>query len=250
MRVLKLKYLCTSYYVIVKMILSVENISKKYGKQQAVSRLSFSVEKGEIVGFLGPNGAGKSTTMKMIAGCLMPDGGEILIGGKSVITYPLEAKKMIGYLPEDNPLYEEMYVREYLEYVAGLYGFSRDAREKSGEIIDAVSLSPEAHKKIGQLSKGYRQRVGLAQAFIHNPELLILDEPITGLDPNQIDEIRDFLIRQSQDKAILFSSHTLPEVSSVCTRVIIICAGKIVFDKPMTEVDDLATIFKDLTSKD
>ena len=230
-------------------MLQIQHIAKDYGKQPAIKDISFSVAKGEIVGFLGVNGAGKSTTMKIITGCLSPDKGDVLIGGDSIAKHPNQAKRKVGYLSENNPLYGDMYVREYLEYVVRMYAPQANALNRVEAIIHSTGLLPEAHKKIQQLSKGYRQRVGLAQAFVHEPELLVLDEPITGLDPNQIDEIQQFLIDQSRDKAILFSSHTLSEVSSVCTRIIIIHQGEIVLDKPMKDVDNLSLTFKELTNQ-
>ncbi|GHV20368.1 hypothetical protein FACS1894174_02090 [Bacteroidia bacterium] len=229
------------------MMLKVSQISKKYGIRQVLDEVSFSVNRGEIVGFLGPNGAGKSTTMKIITGCLSADQGSVEIGGFSMKKSRLESKKRIGYLPEDNPLYDEMYVSEYLEYVAKLYPDAGFIREKVKEVIIRTGLQPEASGKIGRLSKGYRQRVGLAQAIIHKPDLLILDEPLSGLDPNQIEEFNNLLLEMGKEKAILLSSHTLSEVESVCTRVIIIHQGKVMADKPMREIDDLPALFKDIT---
>lgn len=211
------------------MSISIKNLSKNYGAQKAVNDISFNVNKGEIVGFLGPNGAGKSTTMKMITGYLQPDAGSINVSGINVEADVLGAKKKIGYLPEANPLYFEMYVREYLQFVAGVHNI-KDAKPKIEEIIKTVGLSTEAHKKIGQLSKGYKQRAGLAAALIHEPEVLILDEPTSGLDPNQIIEIRNVIKTLSKDKTVLFSSHILQEVEAICDRVIIINKGNIVAD--------------------
>lgn len=228
-------------------LLQVKDIVKKYGRQTAVDGVSFSIEEGEIVGFLGVNGAGKSTVMKIITGCLASDSGEVSIGEYSISRQALQAKRRIGYLPEDNPLYEEMYVREYLRYVLRLYGQSKE-KSKVEAIIEATHLSPEAHKKISQLSKGYRQRVGLAQALIHNPDLLILDEPITGLDPLQIEETEKLIRHCAGQRAVLFSSHTLSEVVSLCTRILIIHRGRIVLDKPLSAIDDLTTTFKELTT--
>ncbi len=229
------------------MILNIQNISKKYGSQIALDNISFSIEKGEIVGFLGPNGAGKSTTMKIVTGYLPADSGQVSICGYNVEKDSLKARMEIGYLPEHNSLYEEMYVTEYLEYVLKIYQPKSPVKEKTKEIILATGLSTECHKKIGQLSKGYRQRVGLAQAFIHNPSLLILDEPLTGLDPNQIDEMKELLLTLGKEKAILFSSHTLADVSSICSRIIIINKGVIVLDKPGCEIEDLQKTFRELT---
>jgi ABC-2 type transport system ATP-binding protein len=211
------------------MSIEVTRLVKQYGPQTAVDQISFSVQKGEIVGFLGPNGAGKSTTMKMITGYLEPDSGDILVCGIPVRRQPLEVKRKIGYLPEANPLYYDMYVREYLAFMAGVHKVDKhDARIH--EVIRLTGLQPESHKKIGQLSKGYKQRVGLAAALIHNPEVLILDEPTTGLDPNQIVEIREVIRNLGRDKTVLFSSHILQEVEALCDRVIIINKGKLVAD--------------------
>ena len=209
------------------MSISVKNLSKNYGAQKAVNAVSFDVSKGEIVGFLGPNGAGKSTTMKMITGYLDADAGEINVCGIKVSKENIESKKKIGYLPEANPLYADMYVREYLQFTGGVHQI-KNIKERTEEIIKTVGLSPEANKKISQLSKGYKQRVGLAAALIHEPEVLILDEPTSGLDPNQIIEIRNLIKSLSQDKTVLFSSHILQEVEAICDRVIIINKGNIV----------------------
>lgn len=211
------------------MSIEVKNLSKVYGEQKAVNGISFSVKKGEIVGFLGPNGAGKSTTMKMITGYLQPDGGEALVGGIGVAAQPMATKRKIGYLPEANPLYFDMYIREYLEFVANLHEI-KNKKQKVEEVIRLTGLTPESKKKIGQLSKGYKQRVGLAAALIHDPEVLILDEPTSGLDPNQIIEIRDVIKTLGKDKTVLFSSHILQEVQALCDRVIIINKGNIVAD--------------------
>ena len=211
------------------MSISVHNLSKNYGSQKAVNAISFTVNKGEIVGFLGPNGAGKSTTMKMITGYLEADGGTIQVCGMPVQQDGIETKKKIGYLPEANPLYADMYVREYLGFIAGIHQIT-DSRSRIEEVIRLVGLTPESNKKIGQLSKGYKQRVGLAAALVHNPEVLILDEPTSGLDPNQIIEIREVIKRLGQDKTVLFSSHIMQEVEAICDRVIIINKGNIVAD--------------------
>ena len=211
------------------MSISIKNLSKNYGTQKAVNNISFQVDKGEIVGFLGPNGAGKSTTMKMITGYLQPDAGSINVSGIDAATNVLAAKKKIGYLPEANPLYFEMYVREYLQFAAGIHHIE-NAGPRIEAIIQTVGLGTEAHKKIGQLSKGYKQRAGLAAALIHEPEVLILDEPTSGLDPNQIIEIRNVIKALSKDKTVLFSSHILQEVEAICDRVIIINKGNIVAD--------------------
>ena len=206
------------------MSISISNLSKNYGIQKAVNNISFNVNKGEIVGFLGPNGAGKSTTMKMITGYLDADAGNIQVCGIDVSQNNIESKKKIGYLPEANPLYFEMYVREYLLFTAGVHQL-KNGKERTEEIIKTVGLTLEANKKIGQLSKGYKQRVGLAAALIHEPEVLILDEPTSGLDPNQIIEIRNVIKALAKDKTVLFSSHILQEVEAICARVIIINKG-------------------------
>jgi ABC-2 type transport system ATP-binding protein len=217
------------------MSIEVHNLLKKYGSQTAVDHISFTVGKGEIVGFLGPNGAGKSTTMKMITGYLVPDGGEVRVCGITVQETPLKTKARIGYLPEANPLYHDMYVREYLAFMAGIHQVGA-ASERIAEVIRLTGLLPESHKKIGQLSKGYKQRVGLAAALIHDPEVLILDEPTTGLDPNQIVEIREVIRTLGMNKTVLFSSHILQEVEALCSRVIIIHKGKIVADDTLDQL--------------
>ncbi|MEO7524245.1 MAG: gliding motility-associated ABC transporter ATP-binding subunit GldA [Ferruginibacter sp.] len=211
------------------MSITVNNLSKNYGSQKAVNKISFTVGKGEIMGFLGPNGAGKSTTMKMITGYLEADGGTIEVCGIPVKGNSIETKKKIGYLPEANPLYMDMFVREYLGFIAGVHKI-RDSKTRIEEVIKFVGLTPESNKKIAQLSKGYKQRVGLAAALVHDPEVLILDEPTSGLDPNQIIEIRDVIKRLGQNKTVLFSSHIMQEVEAICDRVIIIHQGNIVAD--------------------
>ena len=208
----------------------VKNLSKLYGSQKAVDNISFKLKKGEIVGFIGPNGSGKSTTMKCICGLVSPEEGSIEINGVDVNTDTLAIKKIIGYLPEHNPLYTEMYVREYLNYIDGIYNKVKGRKKRVDEIIDLTGLTVERHKKIDQLSKGYRQRVGLAQALIHNPEVLILDEPTTGLDPNQLLEIRNMISKLSENKTVLLSTHILQEVEAICDRVIILNKGEIVAD--------------------
>ncbi|GAA4740076.1 gliding motility-associated ABC transporter ATP-binding subunit GldA [Flavisolibacter ginsenosidimutans] len=223
------------------MSITVKNLTKIYGEQRAVDNISFSVNKGEIVGFLGPNGAGKSTTMKMITGYLQPDAGEITVSDIDVTKDPLASKKKVGYLPESNALYYDMYVKEYLDFVADVHSIS-NKQSAIGNVIEQVGLTKEKAKKIGQLSKGYKQRVGLAAALLHNPEVLILDEPTSGLDPNQIVEIRNVIKEQGKDKLVLFSSHILQEVEAICDRVIIINKGKIVAD------DKLSTLQKTSSS--
>ncbi len=217
------------------MSITVNHLTKIYGTQKAVDDISFNVGKAEIVGFLGPNGAGKSTTMKMITGYLEANSGEAEVCGIKVATNVNETKKKIGYLPESNPLYYDMYVREYLEFVSNVYGL-KEIKSKIESIIETVGLGLEANKKIGQLSKGYKQRVGLAAALIHEPEVLILDEPTSGLDPNQIVEIREVIKKLGKDKTVLFSSHILQEVQAMCERVIIINKGKIVADDTLNNL--------------
>jgi len=213
------------------MDIRIDSLTKTYGPQKAVDDISFEVNTGEILGFLGPNGAGKSTTMKMITGYLGVQEGDIHIGGKSVRDYPDEIKRFIGYLPENTPLYQEMPVIDYLEFCAVLMGISRsETPARVREMVRLCGLDPEKHKKIGELSKGYRQRVGLAQAMIHDPEILILDEPTTGLDPNQIVEIRRLIRDLGQEKTVILSTHILPEVEATCDRILIINNGKIVAD--------------------
>ena len=217
------------------MSIEVKNLVKIYGEQKAVNGISFKVNKGEIVGFLGPNGAGKSTTMKMITGYLQPTAGDALVCDVNVKENPIGTKQKIGYLPESNALYYEMYVREYLEFVAEVHQIE-NRKSKIENVIQQVGLTPEAHKKISQLSKGYKQRVGLAAALIHDPEVLILDEPTSGLDPNQIIEIREVIKQLGQNKTVLFSSHILQEVQAICDRVIIINKGNIVADDQLSHL--------------
>ena len=215
------------------MSIEVKDLVKIYGEQKALDSISFTVGKGEIVGFLGPNGAGKSTTMKILTGYLGQDGGQAVVCGLSVGQHPLATKKKIGYLPEANPLYPDMYVREYLDFIADVHHLA-DKKARIEAVITLVGLTPESKKRLGQLSKGYRQRVGLAAALLHEPEVLILDEPTSGLDPNQIIEIRDVIKRLGKDKTILFSSHILQEVEALCDRVIIINKGKLVADSQLS----------------
>ncbi|GHM98556.1 gliding motility-associated ABC transporter ATP-binding subunit GldA [Cytophagales bacterium WSM2-2] len=213
------------------MSLQVSNLTKIYSQQKAVDNISFFINKGEIVGFLGPNGAGKSTTMKIATGYLPPSSGTIAVDGFDVIEQPMEVKKIIGYLPEHNPLYLDMYVHEYLHFIGKVYQIpGSQLKNRTKEIISMCGLEPEQNKLIGSLSKGYRQRVGLAQALIHNPQVLILDEPTTGLDPNQIIEIRKLIKEISRNKTVIFSTHIMQEVQALCDRVIIINKGKIVAD--------------------
>ncbi len=215
------------------MCIEVKNITKLYGEQKALNAVSFSINKGEIVGFLGPNGAGKSTLMKILTGFINASEGQVFVSNFNLNTHKIEAQKSIGYLPEHNPLYLEMYVKEYLQFNASIHKVSKAEVEK---IIAKVGLAPEAHKKISQLSKGFRQRVGLAAALLHNPDVLILDEPTTGLDPNQLVEIRNLIKEVGKDKTVLFSTHIMQEVEAVCDRVILINNGEIVADKNLNEL--------------
>jgi ABC-2 type transport system ATP-binding protein len=217
------------------MSIEIKDLVKIYGEQKAVDGISFKVGQGEIVGFLGPNGAGKSTTMKIITGYLGQDEGEVTVCGIPVKQRPLETRKKIGYLPEANPLYPDMYVREYLDFIADAHAVP-EKRQKIESVIATVGLTPENKKKLGQLSKGYKQRVGLAAALLHDPEVLILDEPTSGLDPNQIIEIRDTIKKLGQNKTVLFSSHILQEVEALCDRVVIINKGKLIADSPLGQL--------------
>jgi ABC-2 type transport system ATP-binding protein len=210
------------------MSISVERVNKVFGNQQALNEVSFTVNSGEIVGLIGPNGAGKSTLMKIICSLIAPTSGEVKINGTPVTGSSIEIRKHLGYLPENNPLYTDLYVREFLLYVAGLYNLDKKSNDRVKEVIGLTGLSPEMHKKIGVLSKGYRQRVGLAQAIIHDPEILILDEPTTGLDPNQIVEIRNLISNLGKEKTVILSTHIMQEVEAICQRVIIINKGQII----------------------
>ena len=210
------------------MSIVISHLTKTYGAQKAVDDISFAAADHEIVGFLGPNGAGKSTTMKIITGYLAANSGEAVVNGINVSKAPVEAKRQIGYLPEGNPLYYEMYIREYLNFVGAIHHVKNGLKKRIEEVIDITGLQPESNKKTGQLSKGYKQRVGLAAALLHDPKVLILDEPTTGLDPNQIIGIRQMIKDLGKNKTVLFSSHILQEVESVCDRIIIINKGKIV----------------------
>ncbi len=236
------------------MSVKVENLTKVYGDQKAVDNISFSIKKGEIVGFLGPNGAGKSTTMKMITGYLPSTSGSAYVCDVNVQDNPLEIQKRIGYLPESNPLYMDMYVREYLEFLTGVHQLGDKSAIRINEIIEQTGLQVEQHKKIGSLSKGYKQRVGIAQAMIHNPEVLILDEPTSGLDPNQIIEIRDLIKTFGKEKTVILSTHIMQEVEAMCDRVIIINKGNIVADDTLVNIQlnhkekSLEEIFRSLTN--
>lgn len=224
------------------------DISKSYGSQKVISNLSLKIGKGEIVGFLGPNGAGKSTTMKIITGFLKPDSGSVKVCGIDVTAEPIEAKRHIGYLPEHNPLYTDMYVKEYLDFTSDVYSLP-SKRERIDEVICLTGLQNEYKKTIGSLSKGYRQRVGLAAAIIHNPQVLILDEPTTGLDPNQIVEIRELIKDFGQERTVLFSTHIMQEVEAVCSRFVILRQDVVVADKAVADIErgSLETLFRKLT---
>ena len=235
------------------MSISIQHLTKIYGTQKAVNDISFEAKKGEIVGFLGPNGAGKSTTMKVVTSYLSATSGQVLINGFDVKTQSMDVRRNIGYLPEHNPLYLEMYVKEFLLFVGNMYGLKGiEVNKRIAEMVELCGLSAEQNKKIGQLSKGYRQRVGLAQALIHDPSVLILDEPTTGLDPNQIVEIRNVIKTVGKDKTILFSTHIMQEVEAICDRVIIINRGQIVSDSTLTSLkhnnESLEDIFRKLTA--
>jgi ABC-2 type transport system ATP-binding protein len=223
------------------MSIKVEALTKVYETQKAVNNISFELKKGEIVGFLGPNGAGKSTTMKIITGYLPATSGKATVCGFDVQERPMDVRKRLGYLPEANPLYFEMYVREYLEFSAGIHQLGKDSKKRIEEMISLTGLGKEAHKKIGALSKGYKQRVGLAQAMLHNPEVLILDEPTSGLDPNQIVEIRDLIKNIGSEKTVLLSTHIMQEVQAMCSRVIIINNGNIVADDSIAHLQQVNT---------
>lgn len=219
------------------MSIRVQNLTKEYNHQRAVNQISLTVQAGEIVGFLGPNGAGKSTTMKIATGYLSPTGGTVEVNGFDVRTHPMDVRRSVGYLPEHNPLYLDLYVKEYLRFAGSLHGMrGSDLSRRIAEMIELVGLEREQHKRIGQLSKGYRQRVGLAQALLHNPPVLILDEPTTGLDPNQLAEIRQVIRDAGRDKTVLFSTHIMQEVEAICDRVIIINRGQIVADQPLSQL--------------
>jgi ABC-2 type transport system ATP-binding protein len=235
------------------MSIEVINLLKVYGEQKAVDHISFKAGKGQIIGFLGPNGAGKSTTMKIITGYLQPSGGEAFVCGIPVSRDPIGIKRKIGYLPEHNALYPDMYVREYLGFIAGLHHIP-NRKARIDEVIELTGLAAERKKKIGQLSKGYKQRVGLAAALIHDPEVLILDEPTSGLDPNQIVEIRSVIKNQGKEKTVLFSTHILQEVEALCDRVIIINKGSIAADDSLDGLQALSKnkrleeVFRNLTT--
>ncbi|MGY8932221.1 MAG: ATP-binding cassette domain-containing protein [Flavobacteriales bacterium] len=226
------------------MSLEIKNISKKYKTQIALSNICFSLKKGDIVGFLGPNGAGKTTLMKIITSTLKQDMGSVSINGLDTIENELDTKAQIGYLAENNPLYNEMYVTEYLDFIASIYNLS-DKKQKIESIINKTGLDLEKSKKIEQLSKGYKQRVGLAAALVHNPDILILDEPTTGLDPNQLVEIRNLIKETGKDKIVLLSTHIMQEIPKICNKIIIINKGKIVDNRDMDEFNSLKLNLED-----
>lgn len=234
------------------MSINVNNLVKIYGTQTAVNNISFNLKKGEIVGFLGPNGAGKSTTMKMITTYLPPTAGSATVCGFDIVKQSMDVRKKIGYLPEANPLYYDMYVREYLELSAGIHDIKKP-KDRIEEMISLTGLTKEAHKKIGMLSKGYKQRTGLAQAMLHDPEVLILDEPTSGLDPLQIVEIRDLITRIGKEKTVLLSTHIMQEVEAMCSRVIIISSGNLVADDSMESIKNgnrsLEELFRDVAGQ-
>jgi ABC-2 type transport system ATP-binding protein len=233
------------------MPVTVQNISKLYGAQRALNSISLDIPKGQVAGLLGPNGAGKSTLMKILTGYLPADAGRAIVNGFNVAEQPLDARRGIGYLPEHNPVYPDLYVREYLELMGRLHGLGRKAKKRTADVIALTGITPEQHKKIGRLSKGYRQRVGLAQALLHEPETLILDEPTSGLDPNQVTGIRQLIRSLGRDRTVLLSTHVMQEVEAMCTRIVIINRGTIVLDKPAGDLNlqshTLESIFRDLT---
>lgn len=218
------------------MSIVVENVTKLYGEQKALDSVSFEVKKGEVLGFLGPNGAGKSTMMKIISCFIPPTSGTVKVGGFDIEQDSMKVRSFVGYLPESNPLYYDMYVKEYLELVCGFYGIKDGRRERVAEMIEVTGLGREQHKQIGQLSKGYKQRVGIAQALIHDPEILIMDEPTSGLDPNQLVDIRELIKNLGREKTVMFSSHIMQEVEAVSDRIIIIDKGKLVTDRKVKGV--------------
>ncbi|TDB68844.1 ATP-binding cassette domain-containing protein [Arundinibacter roseus] len=235
------------------MSIVVSNLTKTYGTQKAIDSLTFEVRPGEIVGFLGPNGAGKSTTMKILTGYLSATDGQAQLMQHNVATAPMQARRAVGYLPEHNPLYLDMYVKEFLLFIGKLYGLKGNAlSQRLQQMLDLCGLTLEQHKKIGQLSKGYRQRVGLAQALIHDPAVLILDEPTTGLDPNQLTEIRALIKTAGSNKTVLFSTHIMQEVEALCDRVIILNRGRLVADSSLSDLrregESLEEVFRKLTA--
>lgn len=234
-------------------MISVENLSKSYGEQKAVDQLSFSASPGKVVGFLGPNGAGKSTTMKMLTGFLLPDSGTASICGLDIVKQDMEVKRCMGYLPEHNPLYLDLYVKEALAFMADVYRIE-NKNSRIAQVIEQIGLGDEQHKRIGSLSKGYRQRVGLAQAIIHDPQVLILDEPTSGLDPNQIIDIRNLIQELGKTKTVLLSTHIMQEAEAICEQFVIISRGQLKADQSKAELlksnqgKSLEQIFTQLTS--
>lgn len=224
------------------MSIVVDNVTKLYGEQKALDNVSFEVKKGEVLGFLGPNGAGKSTMMKIISCFIPPTSGTVKVGGFDIEQDSMKVRSLVGYLPESNPLYYDMYVKEYLELVCGFYGIKEGRKERVVEMIEVTGLGREQHKQIGQLSKGYKQRVGIAQALIHDPEVLILDEPTSGLDPNQLVDIRELIKNLGKEKTVMFSSHIMQEVEAVSDRIIIIDKGKLVTDRKVKEVGNAGSL--------
>jgi ABC-2 type transport system ATP-binding protein len=221
------------------MSIKVSNLTKIYGKQRALDNVSFKIDAGEIVGLVGPNGAGKSTIMKIIT-CFIPQtSGDVDVCGFDVVTQSIDVRKKVGYLPEHNPLYLDMYVMEYLEFLAGIHKLGKNTKTRIAEMVDITGLEVEKYKKIGALSKGYRQRVGLAQAMIHNPDVLILDEPTSGLDPNQLVDIRSLIKKIGKEKTVLFSTHIMQEVEAVCNKILVIDEGKIIADKTTVEMHNM-----------
>ncbi len=218
------------------MSVKVENIYKLYGRQKALNDVSFDIKSGEIVGLLGPNGAGKTTMMKILTCFIPPTSGRATVCGHDVMESPLAVRKKVGYLPETNPLYLDMYVREYLRFMADIHKLGANSKRRAEQMVDITGLGPEQHKKLGALSKGFRQRAGLAQALIHDPDVLILDEPTSGLDPNQLMEIRELIVKAGREKTIILSTHIMQEVEAVCDRVIIVNNGKIIADAPTPEL--------------
>lgn len=225
------------------MSIEVRDVVKKYNSQKALDQVSFSIRAGEIVGFIGPNGAGKSTMMKIICGYLPPTKGNVFVNDLDIRSDSLSIKKMIGYLPENNPLYDDLYIKEYLEFSGGIYGIKTDLKKRVEEVIEKTGLEKEQSKKIAELSKGYKQRVGIAQALLHDPEILILDEPTTGLDPNQIVEIRNLISEVGKNKTVMLSTHIMQEVEAICDRVIIIRNGQIVANDKLKELGKDQVVF-------
>ncbi len=220
------------------MSIQIQNITKVFGKQKALDNVSFDIKSGEVIGFLGPNGAGKSTLMKIITGFIPPTEGDVFLNGMNVLENPMEVRKILGYLPEQNPLYQDMYIVEFLNFIAGIYKIPNRI-QRIEEVISLTGLEPEISKKIGALSKGYKQRVGLAQAIIHDPEILILDEPTSGLDPNQIIEIRNLIQNLGEKKTVMLSTHIMQEVDAICDRIVILNKGKIVANDSTQGVHEL-----------